>query len=91
MYKSIIPSGSYCYTYIDEHRYVCPYHRFIPELPHQENGFCIFLGKGDKEFNEELEYVDEKSGDKKTANEIGLPLSLLWDMCKMCNENWEEK
>lgn len=88
-----IPDGVYCYTYIDEYRYVCPYHKFIPDLPYQENGYCEFLGKGDKEFNAEIEYEcewsknDKEIGKKETANELGLPLSLLWDMCKMCDEN----
>jgi len=82
-----IPDGLYCYTYIDEHRYVCPYHKYRKGYGTQEDGYCEFLKKGDYELNRELEYVEEKTGDRKTANELGLPLSLLWDMCKMCYEN----
>jgi hypothetical protein len=92
-----IPDGLYCYTYIGEYRYTCPYHRFLRDKYPQECGYCDFLKKGDEDFNREIVYegIDNKGNvlEKKTADEIGIPMSLLWDMCKECGRNikWEKE
>ena len=36
------------------------------------------------------EYINDKTGQKQTANEIGLPMSLLWDQCKECGLNYDK-
>jgi hypothetical protein len=45
MDASVIPAGLYCYD--DEH--VCRYWSLRADRPHQANGFCAYLGKGDVE------------------------------------------
>ena len=79
---SVIPFGDYCYR----GKYVCPYHRFIFDRPRQENGWCDYLGTGDYELNRTTLWTDSNGG-TNTAEEIGIPLSLLWDMCKECGVN----
>lgn len=96
MDKNCIPKGDYCYTIISinekGHMKVkyCPYwktRRKVDNKPvnSQNYGYCLFLNKGDLELNDEVLYVTP-TGEKQTANEIGLPLSLLWDGVKMCCE-----
>lgn len=100
--KSIeqIPVGPYCYTTsVTGKHLVCPYwvHRKNVDnkkVNNQNCGYCLYLEKGDLEFNaEEIFELCSVNDDYKmieshfTANDIGLPLSLLWDMCKMCNVN----
>jgi hypothetical protein len=79
---SVIPFGDYCYR----GKYACPYHRFIFSRPEQENGWCDYLGTGDYEMNRTVPWTDT-SGKTNTAEELGLPFSLLWDMCKECGIN----
>jgi len=43
-----IPQGIYCYN--SEDGGLCPYWAIQEDKPHQENGFCHFLNKGDWEF-----------------------------------------
>ena len=85
MIKRTIPYGFYCYDKVG----TCPHWSMKDELPVQENGYCSLLGKSDWDRNEE-------HGDIKWQNETGeitritkpheMPLSLLWDMCKECEE-----
>jgi hypothetical protein len=93
--QSVIPAGPYCYTYIDSYRYVCPYYSIRKGYHSQEDGYCAYLGKGDYEINREAYWTsgDDPGGEPQTAVEIGIPMSLLWDMCKECgiNTEWEEK
>jgi len=104
---SVIPHGSYCYTFIGDSRKGenrCPYWKHRPvrrgkKLHSQEDGYCTYLDKGDYELNRELKYTLEWPEDHEcigipmTAEEIGMPFSLLWDLVKMCGENdydeWE--
>jgi len=90
--ESVIPKGDYCYD--DNGR--CPYWRKIKDRPEMENGWCDFLETGDVELNQTKIYTNQKTGEQGTANELGLPLALLWDECKECminyysDEEWDE-
>jgi len=42
-----IPQGFYCY----DDSGTCPYWSLQPNMPHQENGYCHFLQKGDGTFD----------------------------------------
>ena len=44
---SLIPSGPYCYSYQDGVRVTCPYWMKNPTRAEYENGYCVFLGRGD--------------------------------------------
>lgn len=105
---SVIPKGPYCYNGLIpledkpgfKLKYVCPYWKYRSEIDnievHSQNyGYCLYLGKGDIEMNAEERYTleGEDISNIKTADELGLPLSLLWDMCKMCgiNDEWIEE
>ena len=68
----------------------CPYLDCDDEKPYQYNGYCWFLKKGDWEMNGEKELTNMKTGEVETGDEIGLPVSLLWDMCKSCGISEEE-
>lgn len=87
--KSIIPPGIYCYTYIEGEEVKCPYHRIIKGRPYQYNGWCDYLGEGDLEINRKSQWKDNE-GNVGSAEEIGLPMSLLWDGCKECGEKEED-
>ena len=91
---SVIPKGDYCYS----GKYCCPYWKYRHEIDNvevhnQNDGYCLFLGMGDVEMNGERTYTLSNPKDHPdygipmTADEIGLPLSLLWDQVKMCGEN----
>ena len=101
---SVIPKGEYCYSMskseISSLRDVvmCPYWKHRSEIDEaeyhdQNDGYCLFLGKGDIELNQENKYTlsypkdHPDLGIPMTADEIGLPLSLLWDQVKECHEN----
>ena len=96
--RTKIPHGDYCY----DDRGVCPFwshrRRFKGNnLGKHECGYCKFLGKGDYELNKECKYsityptTHVNYGVPMTAEEIGMPMSLLWDQVKMCNENmWSD-
>ena len=87
--KSLIPIGLYCY---DENG-ICPYWDTIEGMPYQESGYCHYLKKGDWDFNSEKSWkltYPEKGSEMQSANEIGLPMSLLWDQCKMCDIGVDE-
>jgi len=85
--KEYIPKGDYCY----DKSGLCPYWSLDDSKPYQHNGYCSFLGRGDWDLNEEKTYQriykDGTKGELQSANEIGLPMSLLWDQCKECGEN----
>ena len=42
--EKFIPKGDYCYVY---KKYVCPFWSININKPHQMNGFCKFLQRGD--------------------------------------------
>ena len=85
---SVIPSGPYCYTYDTDGKYKpCPYWRRIEDRPEQYDGWCDFLELGDLENEEEMEFTDMETGEKKKGNELPFPCSLLWDACKECGIN----
>jgi hypothetical protein len=82
--ESVIPKGIYCYSYDENDKIImCPYWRCIKERDGQENGWCDYLGMGDKEIIAEGGYQlvikNEKFGN--------FGFSFLWDQCKMCNIN----
>lgn len=92
MDENLIPKGIYCYEYFkDGSMKTCPYWKKLKDRPEQEDGWCDYLGEGDIEINEREEWILTKTGERKTAKDLGLPLSLLWDMCKMCQINEEEE
>ena len=88
--KRLIPKGLYCYS--DTRNRKCPYWSIKKGKPYQENGYCAYLKKGDWDLNKETEWIQihtdkkgrQREGKTKTAYEIGLPMSLLWDQCKEC-------
>ena len=98
--KSLVPEGDYCYSYdqsslnsknIIPRTIPCPFWDSNDEYDEQESGYCHLLQRGDWENNESKVYVNCRTGKQQTANEIGLPLSLLWDQCKECNINPERR
>jgi len=109
MDASIIPSGDYCYTYdgkLDDGRQgykiiPCPFWRHRCQIDNEKfdeynSGYCLFLGKGDIELNNEHKYTltypenHPDVGVSKTADEWGFKFSLLWDRVKMCYENIDD-
>lgn len=88
--KKLIPEGYYCYTYKDGKEIRCPYWSSRKDKPYQLNGYCSYLEKGDWEMSKEMGegefFTNCKTGEKTPIPE-GFPLSLLWDMCKMCGIN----
>ena len=94
-----IPHGDYCY----DDRGDCPYWfrrkrtNGKRKLGKQENGYCSYLGKGDWDMNSEPRWITKymRNGEwdskRRSADEIGIPMSLLWDSVKMCSENtWDD-
>lgn len=80
---SIIPEGPYCYN-----ETTCPYYDHIKDADRQSNGYCHYLEIGDEELNSTVVLEDMKTGEKNTADELGLPIGgLLFDMCKECGIN----
>lgn len=77
-----IPDGSYCYRFTGENGVTadgrpsmktvpCPHWHLLPGKPHQSNGYCALLGRGD---------WDEVEPDGRVVNGT----SLLWDGVKEC-------
>jgi len=98
--KSLIPHGLYCYEWINGTRVPCPYWDHDEEKHCQEWGYCHFMEIGDWQINEESDAVCSYSKDHpewvgkkvKDIKELPwIPTGLLWDMCKECEENREEK
>jgi len=91
--KRKIPKGFYCYRYKRKKLIPCPYWSIRKGKPKQKNGYCAYLGKGDWDINKEKKWRTvyyDKNGKKvysklQSAIEIGIPMSLLWDMVKECN------
>ena len=77
---NLIPRGVYCYDEVG----VCPYWDSDKDKPYQYNGYCWFLEKGDWDLNKEKKWTNTQTGEIETGDEIGLPMSLLWDQCKEC-------
>ena len=97
--EKVIPKGYYCYGYMRRRKDNpmrfevmdgCPYWDTDDEKPYQYNGYCWFLMKGDWEINGEKEWVNTKTGETQTGEELGMPFSLLWDQCKECGINYDE-
>ena len=83
----------YCY---DENG-VCPYWALIPDQPEQENGYCHYLERGDKETNENAEITAKERQPDGTYKEVKypkggfpIPIGILWDQCKECEINEED-
>ena len=81
--ESVIPKGPYCY---DENG-TCPYHDHDDEKHKQECGYCWFLNESDWEVNETLIMKELKTGKESTGHKLGIPIGLLWDLCKSCGVN----
>lgn len=90
-----IPKGDYCY----DGDYICPYWSIDETRPKQENGYCMFLKKGDWDINLEAKLVDTKTGKviTKPGEESPFPVGLIWDEVKECGKNkwtdeeWEQR
>ena len=88
--KSLIPTGPYCYTYVDGKFQYCPFFTNIEDegvsLP-----FCNYLEMGgiDNEASEESFDILEKKYGSADAVFEKYPLMLLWDSVKECGENDE--
>lgn len=79
--KSVIPYGYYCDG--------CPYWSLRADLPHQENGYCAFLGKSDWDMNEEAGMIQGQRFDGTPVDPVSahdMNMSLLWDSVKECDE-----
>lgn len=90
---SIIPEGMYCYTGSGFEKGIykiklCPYWDAIKDVEEQECGYCHYLEYGDTYLNDTTILCDEKTGEKQTPDEIGIPGGLLWDQCKECGINY---
>ncbi len=98
--KALIPQGYYCYSTLKplkKGRFkmigICPYWSIKKNRSKQENGYCSYLDKGDYEINREKHVIlctTFKNGKEQTSKIKCGPdnpsfMSLLWDMCKMCN------
>lgn len=90
---SVIPKGLYCYDKNGD----CPYWSLNVYHEPQYNGYCAFMEKGDWDLNKEkswrVMYKDGKiipDAELQSGEELGIPLSLLWDQCKECGINEEE-
>jgi len=88
--KSVIPKGDYCYG----NNGICPYWSTNPDQHEMENGYCSYIEKGDWELNDEKKwktaYRDGRTvadSECKSAHELGMFMSLLWDQCKECGVN----
>ena len=94
--KKLIPKNEfYCYKRLQRINGkfkvigLCPYWRQKENRRKQENGFCLYLGKGDWEINEERgnqKWYDQNGKVHITKPHV-LPSSLLWDQCKECDQN----
>ena len=91
-----IPKGVYCYkakatepfSDADYRVTPCPYWKKLKDRPHQEDGWCDYLGKGDSELlktkTARITYIAPNTfTDLKVGDEVE-GFSLLWDRCKEC-------
>jgi len=86
-----IPKGYYCYTRLKNGKIkCCPYWKRIKDRPEQYDGWCDYLEKGDIELAKECDIKNCKTGKICKGSEVQFPVSLLWDMCKMCMLKEEE-
>ena len=94
--ESVVPEGDHCYSFDPDSKddknqiprtIACPFWDKNDSKHYQEAGYCHLLQRGDWNLNESKVYVNCRTGEKQTANEIGLPLGLLWDQCKECDVN----
>ena len=91
-----IPKGIYCYEAnglsedgkrINNFK-ICPFWDIDEDKPKQYNGYCHYLKKGDWDLNPWISEHAIFYNEGVTQNDIkDLPLSILWDMCKMCDIN----
>ncbi len=91
--ESVIPEGYYCVEFSDEVgddgqpiKRTCPYWSYEEARPEHECGYCYYLGEGDWDINDRTEWTDVKTGQVCAGG-----FSLLWDQCKECDVNVEEK
>jgi len=100
--KRRIPAGPYCHSMYGKgfRPGVCPYWSLRKDKPDQANGYCSYLERGDWDMNKEKKWTrvyNKKKGGRipkskqieRSAEEIGLPMSLLWDGCKECGVKME--
>ena len=83
--KRLIPKGPYCY---DEYG-LCPYWNIRNDKPHQYNGYCKYLEKGDWELNQDSYFIEEYTGEIKKGRDMPFPVSNIWDQIKECGINDE--
>ena len=99
--ESVIPEGMYCHGKIEQDKNDpkgmrlivhdrCPYWDIDESKPHQYNGFCWFLEKGDWELEEEKSFRNEQTGKIEKGSDLPFPTSLLWDACKECGIKIDE-
>lgn len=89
-----IPKGRYCHVSSDLNK-VCPYWTYdTKHTEEHENGFCLYLNKGDWDLNEENGMITldtyNKEGILLRRNKVNahdFQFSLLWDQVKACNAN----
>jgi hypothetical protein len=91
--EMVIPKGDYCYIIINaedkeqiETR-VCPFWDKDETKEEMDSGYCHLLGQGDCDLNSSKQWVNTKTGEKNTAENMGMHLSLLWDQVKECYLN----
>lgn len=99
--KSQIPPSIYCYTWIkfpsEENNWrgktkFCPFYSF-KEINGVKIPWCSYLNLGGMDNNWNEEDWNKVRSHYKTEEEMDkeLPLFLLWDACKECDENLEEE
>jgi len=84
---SVIPSGSYCY---DENG-ICPYWDRDSDRPHQYDGYCWYVERGDLDLQKDMEFTNEDTGETVKGEDMPIPVSLLWDQCKECGVNDDDE
>lgn len=73
--EKYIPDGLYCY----HNDYMCPFwDKKTGEYPHQEDGYCYFLGKSDWDLNEEYKHTMIISHAQDKCLE-GLPIADIFE------------
>ena len=87
---TVIPKGSYCYTYEGDDFKICPYWDTIEGAPKQYNGYCHYLEKGDIDLEQKMEFLNTKTNETVMGVDLPFPCSLLWDQCKECGINNED-
>lgn len=98
--KSLIPKGQYCYTWLEfpskENGFKgktkpCPFYG-NKDINGVKVPWCSYLEEGGTDNGWEDEEWQKVKARYKTEEDMdnALPLSLLWDACKECGENFED-